>query len=96
MFYLIHFWGVLNSKCSLPYLQLLLTGYKGINCEECDKNFYREGNFCEPCNCNPYGTLPGTDCINGTCQCKEGFRGVKCDKCVNEREFIKNGICSGK
>lgn len=66
-----------------------------MHCEECDKNFYWNETHCEPCNCNPFGTLAGTDCLNGICQCQHGFKGQKCDRCINEREFIQNGICTG-
>lgn len=54
---------------------------------------------CEPCGCNPFGVIDGdTGSCNefGICRCKDGFKGEKCDQCVNEREHIKNGICSRK
>lgn len=74
----------------------IFLGYRGTNCEECDKSFYKNGILCEFCDCNPLGTIMGTDCLSGICQCKEGFRGVKCDRCISDREFINNGICSGR
>ncbi|KAJ8920580.1 hypothetical protein NQ315_004719 [Exocentrus adspersus] len=78
-------------------------GYKGQFCEKCadgyfNKNPGRDSILCQPCNCNYFGTIISNNQLIcneiGKCQCKEGFKGEKCDECVNEREFIKNGICT--
>ncbi|XP_066479595.1 laminin subunit gamma-1 [Tiliqua scincoides] len=55
----------------------------GPNCERCRENFYRIGSEegCQPCNCNPIGSL-STQCDNyGRCSCKPGVMGDKCDRC---------------
>lgn len=33
------------------------------------------------CNCDPMGSVSMQCHSNGTCQCREGFVGYKCDKC---------------
>ncbi|XP_074843522.1 laminin subunit alpha-1 isoform X4 [Carettochelys insculpta] len=53
-----------------------------------------EDNPCHPCDCDPFGSL-SSDCIKdndhfdhqrgtqpGQCQCKEGYTGLKCDRCA--------------
>uniref|UniRef100_A0A669CIT2 Laminin subunit alpha-2 n=1 Tax=Oreochromis niloticus TaxID=8128 RepID=A0A669CIT2_ORENI len=68
----------------------------GINCQSCVPGFYRpadvsaeEENPCIPCSCDPYGSISQT-CVAdssqatppGSCWCKEGFGGLRCDRCA--------------
>lgn len=92
------------SPSSKGFICQCKKGYTGVHCESCNTGYYDKTpssgeTICEPCNCNPYGTVTNSEnsCDNfGRCNCKNGFVGDKCDKCEKEREYIKNGICSRK
>nr|XP_039257196.1 laminin subunit alpha-1-like isoform X3 [Styela clava] len=56
-------------------------GYAGSKCERCDFGF-RGYPRCEPCQCNPAGSLNMDPC-HGPCLCKENVIGPKCDECKN-------------
>jgi len=70
-------------------------GYTGPKCDQCDIGYY--GNplnreFCQPCNCSPYGSVSQEcDRRTGQCICKEGFRGRDCSICLPRHVQTKTG-----
>ncbi|XP_053879086.1 laminin subunit alpha-2 isoform X6 [Malaclemys terrapin pileata] len=71
----------------------------GINCETCTDGYFRpkgvvpdDPNPCQPCSCNPVGSLHAT-CVKdeksaeggmlpGFCHCKTGYAGESCNRCA--------------
>ncbi|CAG2106617.1 unnamed protein product, partial [Medioppia subpectinata] len=71
----------------------------GRNCEQCKPYFYRDPgrriedhNVCQPCDCDPRGSLDDALCDEhtdigssleaGKCHCKRNVEGRRCDKCL--------------
>ncbi|ELU01149.1 hypothetical protein CAPTEDRAFT_219707 [Capitella teleta] len=61
---------------------------QGLKCNECTAGFYDLDIGlvigCKSCQCNPAGTVPGSQCdkLSGQCVCKENTHGKACDKCL--------------
>ncbi|CAF0916506.1 unnamed protein product, partial [Brachionus calyciflorus] len=60
----------------------------GIKCESCAVGFFflnLNGIDCLECACDPYGSIPGSNCdsLTGECVCKvaNGIGGTRCDQC---------------
>lgn len=60
-------------------------GYTGPTCADCSEGFYREtvrgDGFpapCEPCACDKHGSVSARCDSSGSCVCRTGFEGPKC------------------
>ncbi|KAI4872562.1 hypothetical protein NFI96_023212, partial [Prochilodus magdalenae] len=69
---------------------------EGRHCENCKEGFYhqRAGENCQPCYCNPAGSV-GEECSSrGQCVCKPGAQGSRCDRCANGAPVTAQGCGS--
>ncbi|XP_072530162.1 laminin subunit gamma-3 isoform X2 [Salminus brasiliensis] len=58
------------------------TGVEGKQCGVCRMGFFGfSSRGCRACNCDPMGSSSMQCHGNGTCPCRQGFVGYKCDKC---------------
>ncbi|XP_054255304.1 laminin subunit beta-4 [Indicator indicator] len=61
---------------------------EGVRCDKCRANYYGLSNSdplgCQPCNCDPSGTLPFSICDpdTGECLCQQFTTGRRCEKCI--------------
>uniref|UniRef100_A0A8C8B6W0 Laminin subunit beta 4 n=1 Tax=Otus sunia TaxID=257818 RepID=A0A8C8B6W0_9STRI len=61
---------------------------EGVHCDKCRANYYGlSGSHplgCQPCNCDPSGSLPFSICdpATGQCLCQQFATGQRCEKCV--------------
>ncbi|XP_009953082.1 PREDICTED: laminin subunit beta-4, partial [Leptosomus discolor] len=61
---------------------------EGVRCDKCRVNYYGLSGSdplgCQPCNCDPSGSLPFSACdpATGECLCQRFATGRRCEKCV--------------
>uniref|UniRef100_A0A8B9F2S8 Laminin subunit beta 4 n=1 Tax=Amazona collaria TaxID=241587 RepID=A0A8B9F2S8_9PSIT len=61
---------------------------EGVRCDQCRANYYGLNSSdpfgCQPCNCNPSGSLPFSICdpATGACLCQRFTTGRRCEKCL--------------
>ncbi|NXJ90911.1 LAMB4 protein, partial [Corythaixoides concolor] len=61
---------------------------EGVRCDKCRANYYGLSRSdplgCQPCNCDPSGSLPFSVCdpATGQCLCQQFATGRRCEKCV--------------
>ncbi|GFO02129.1 laminin subunit gamma-3 [Plakobranchus ocellatus] len=65
----------------------------GINCELCKRNFWRRGQECIACGCDPTGSLSLQCDERGQCRCKPGVGGERCDRCLPNYYDFSDGGC---
>eukprot|EP00058_Branchiostoma_floridae_P024730 XP_002610220.1 hypothetical protein BRAFLDRAFT_76999 [Branchiostoma floridae] len=63
------------------------TFVSGDNCNQCQENYWgldqADPDGCQPCSCDPTGTVAGTACnqATGQCTCLANREGRRCDTC---------------
>uniref|UniRef100_A0A8C5J7J8 Laminin subunit beta 4 n=1 Tax=Junco hyemalis TaxID=40217 RepID=A0A8C5J7J8_JUNHY len=61
---------------------------EGARCDKCKANYYGLSSSdplgCQPCNCDPLGTLPFSVCdpATGECLCQRFTTGQRCERCL--------------
>ncbi|XP_003782634.1 laminin subunit beta-4 [Otolemur garnettii] len=61
---------------------------EGANCDQCKPHHFglsaSDPLGCQPCNCNPFGSLPLSTCDmdTGQCLCQSYATGPRCDECT--------------
>uniref|UniRef100_A0A8C3J6K5 Laminin subunit beta 4 n=1 Tax=Calidris pygmaea TaxID=425635 RepID=A0A8C3J6K5_9CHAR len=61
---------------------------EGVRCDKCRANYYGLSGSdplgCQPCDCDPSGSLPFSICdpATGECLCQQFATGRRCEKCV--------------
>ncbi|KAJ7396972.1 laminin subunit beta-4 [Pitangus sulphuratus] len=61
---------------------------EGVRCDKCRANYYGLSGTdplgCQPCNCDPSGSLPFSICdpATGECLCQRFTTGQRCEKCL--------------
>ncbi|KAM6093251.1 laminin subunit beta-4 isoform 1-T1 [Theristicus caerulescens] len=61
---------------------------EGVRCDKCRANYYGLSGSdplgCQPCNCDPSGSLPFSICdpATGECLCQRFATGRRCEKCL--------------
>ncbi|XP_063779672.1 laminin subunit alpha-3 isoform X2 [Pseudophryne corroboree] len=73
--------GALSHNCDRLTGQCpCRAGFQGTACDTCDTGYFHYP-FCQRCNCNPAGVLPGVCSPTGKCLCKFRVEGPLCDQC---------------
>ncbi|XP_071547005.1 laminin subunit alpha-1-like isoform X2 [Panulirus ornatus] len=74
------------------------TGYTGDKCDRCDHGYYGQpaepGGFCQPCDCDPFGSIHEGCDTDGMCTCKEGITGRDCSQCAPRHVTSETGCKS--
>ncbi|XP_071590013.1 laminin subunit beta-4 [Heliangelus exortis] len=61
---------------------------EGVHCDKCKANYYGLSGSdplgCQPCSCDPHGSLPFSVCdpATGECLCQQFATGHHCEKCL--------------
>jgi len=72
--------GVLDAEfCGLDGGCLCRPRFVGLNCDSCVQHHFRSGDECIPCGCSAAGSYDKSCRPDGTCKCKEGYTGEKCE-----------------
>ncbi|KAF4517691.1 hypothetical protein B566_EDAN016517 [Ephemera danica] len=68
----------------------------GTNCNTCEDGYFNivSGDGCQPCNCDPIGSINGTcSIVSGQCQCRPGVTGLRCDVCEQNKYGFSSTGC---
>ncbi|XP_064107459.1 laminin subunit alpha lam-3-like isoform X1 [Macrobrachium nipponense] len=73
-------------------------GYTGDKCDRCAHGYYGQpaqpGGSCQPCECDPFGSLSEACDRNGQCRCKPGITGRDCSQCAPRHLTSPTGCIS--
>ncbi|XP_053114353.1 laminin subunit beta-4 isoform X2 [Hemicordylus capensis] len=71
---------------------------EGVRCDTCKPNYYGLSRInplgCEPCNCNPSGSLSYSVCnpVTGECLCQQFATGQHCEECIQGYWGLGNNL----
>ncbi|XP_027694668.1 laminin subunit beta-4 isoform X1 [Vombatus ursinus] len=71
---------------------------EGAQCDQCKPGYYglnaNDPLGCQPCNCNPFGSVPFSTCdaVTGQCLCQQFAIGPHCEECLVGYWGLKNNL----
>ncbi|XP_010130709.1 PREDICTED: laminin subunit beta-4, partial [Buceros rhinoceros silvestris] len=84
--------GMVAGRC------LCKENVEGVRCDKCRANYYGLSGSdplgCQPCHCDPSGSLPFSSCdpATGECLCQQFAKGRRCEKCIEGYWGLGNSL----
>ncbi|ROT86038.1 Laminin subunit alpha-1 [Penaeus vannamei] len=83
---------------ALPSTSAIVASVHGDKCDRCDFGYYgrpaEPGGSCQPCNCDPFGSVHEGCDADGRCTCKPGITGRDCSQCAPRHVTSEAGCIS--
>ncbi|XP_052132560.1 laminin subunit alpha-1, partial [Frankliniella occidentalis] len=70
-------------------------GYTGPRCDRCAPGWFGQpGGVCQPCLCDPLGSVGDYCDARGQCECLPGVSGLRCSVCPLRQVLTARGSCT--